>query len=60
MRKWRVDFKNKSTNDGFYDLVDDWDLVSASLDMQYHMRCRTDIKEMKWGELSSRISRNYA
>lgn len=55
-RKWRNDFKNAKNSDSYYDLLEDWGLIESSLAKQYQIRIRKEIKDMKWGELSSYIS----
>lgn len=40
----------------YYDLINDWGLIESSIATQYPFRLRKEIKNMKWGELSSYIS----
>lgn len=40
----------------YYDLIDDWNLIESSIATQYPFRLRKEIRDMKWGELSSYIS----
>lgn len=56
MRKWKNDFETSQNNDSYYDLLNDWGLIESSLAKQYQIRIRKEIKDMKWGELSSYIS----
>ncbi len=56
MRKWRNDFENNQNSEMYYDLLGDWDLIESSLATQYQLRIRKEIKDMRWGELSSYIS----
>lgn len=56
MTKWRNDFKNSKNQNSYYDLFEDWKLIESSLAKQYQIRIRKEIKDMKWGELSSYIS----
>lgn len=54
MRKWRNDFQN--SDESFYDLIDDFDLIESSFAQQYGIRLRMEIDTMKWGEFSSLLS----
>ena len=54
MRKWRNDFQN--SNESYYDLIDDFDLIESSFAQQYGIRLRNEINDMKWGEFSSLLS----
>lgn len=54
MRKWRNDFQK--SNETYYDLIDDFDLIESSFAQQYGIRLRNDIDTMKWGEFSSLLS----
>lgn len=51
MRKWRNDFQK--SDEAYYDLIDDFDLIESSFAQQYGIRLRNDIDTMKWGEFSS-------
>lgn len=53
-RKWRNDFQN--SDEAFYDLIDDFDLIESSFAQQYGIRIRNEIDTMKWGEFSSLLS----
>jgi len=55
MRKQKPDFKNKSSNDSYYDLHEDWGLIEASLAKQYGIRIR-QAKDMPWSEFCSLLS----
>ena len=56
MRKWKNDFKNQSSNENWYDLEDDWEIIASSLKTQYGYSIRKEIENMSWAELSSDIS----
>lgn len=56
MRKWRNDFKTKSSGDCGYDLFDDWDLIVSSLKKQYKYSIKKEIDSLSWSELSSDIA----
>ena len=53
-RKWRNDFQN--SNESYYDLIDDFDLIESSFAQQYGIRLRNEISDMQWGEFSSLLS----
>lgn len=54
MRKWRNDFQK--SDETYYDLIDDFDLIESSFAQQYGIRLRMQIDTMKWGEFSSLLS----
>ena len=56
MRKWRNDFKTVDSNDTYYDLFDDWDLIESSFTEQYGIRLRKEMKNMEWGEFINLLS----
>lgn len=48
--------KNRESNDPYYDLIEDFDLVSSSFQTQYGIRLSRDLKGMKWDEFKSLLS----
>lgn len=55
MMRLQVDFKDKSTSDGWYDLRSDWVLIEASIAKQYGIRLRKEL-DMPWGEFCTLVS----
>ena len=55
-RKWKNDFKNPNSNEVYYDLFDDWDLIESSFTQQYGIRLRKEICDMQWGEFCSYLA----
>lgn len=52
----KSDFKSSSnTNDDYYDIIDDWNLIEASFFKQYGVRLR-QINDMPWDEFCSYLS----
>lgn len=56
MKRWKNDFKNNSNNELWYDMEEDWPLIEASLNKQYGIRIRKEIKDMNYAELCTLIS----
>ena len=54
MRKRRVDFKNKASNNSFYDVIEDYDLIEASFAQQYGIRLRAT--KMSWDEFTTLLA----
>ena len=54
-RKLKSDFKSSNTNDDYYDIIDDWNLIEASFFKQYGIRLR-QINDMPWDEFCSYLS----
>lgn len=56
-KRLKNDFNKKATHnkDVYYDLHEDWDLISASFTKQYGIRLRND-KDMPWTEFASLLS----
>lgn len=42
--------KSWGSNDPYYDLTEDFDLIVASFQTQYGIRLSRELKEMKWSE----------
>lgn len=40
----------------YYDLLDDWDLIAASLQSEYGIRISREIENMPWSEFASLLS----
>lgn len=55
-KRWKNDFKNNSNNELWYDMEEDWPLIEASLNKQYGIRIRKEIKDMNYAELCTLIS----
>lgn len=53
-RKWRPDFKTSRSNESYYDLVDDYDLIEASFLKEYGIRLRDT--ELEWDEFLTLLS----
>ncbi len=49
------DFNQRTSNEGFYDLREDWDLIEASIAKQYGIRLRNSL-DMSWQEFVTLIS----
>lgn len=56
MRKWKRLFATpQNSNETYYDLFDDWDLIDASITQQYGIRMRYE-PDMSWGEFCTLLS----
>ena len=52
MKKQRHDFKVLSKDIGWYDIVEDWELIESSFAMQYQIRLRRNT-DMSWAEFKT-------
>lgn len=48
--------KIRESNDPYYDLIDDFDLVVSSFQTQYGLRLSRELKTMKWAEFCDFLS----
>lgn len=48
--------KNRESNDPYYDLIEDFDLIVSSFQSQYGIRLSRDMRGMKWSEFSALLS----
>lgn len=48
--------KNRESNDPYYDLIEDFDLIISSFQAQYGIRLSRDLRGMKWTEFSALLS----
>lgn len=55
LRLLKNDFKTSSSNDDYYDIIDDWPLIEASFFKQYGIRLR-QIDDMPWDEFCSYLA----
>jgi hypothetical protein len=55
MRRWRLDFtqSNSSSNESWYDLIEDWELIEASFTQQYGIRLAID--DLSWYEFQTKL-----
>ena len=44
---------NRESSDPYYDLIEDFDLIAASLQTQYGIRLSRDLQGMKWSEFKA-------
>ena len=44
---------NRESNDPYYDLIEDFDLIAASFQTQYGIRLSRDLQGMKWNEFKA-------
>lgn len=48
--------KSRGSSDPYYDLIADFDLITASFQTQYGIRLSRDLREMKWDEFKALLS----
>ena len=48
--------KIRESSDPYYDLIEDFDLISSSFQTQYGIRLSRDLKGMKWDEFKSLLA----
>lgn len=48
--------KNRESNDPYYDLIEDFDLIISSFQTQYGIRLSRELKTMKWDEFKDLLS----
>lgn len=47
---------NRESNDPYYDLIEDFDLIISSFQTQYGIRLSRELKNMKWDEFKDLLS----
>lgn len=56
MKKWsRLFVTPQHSDESYYDLFEDWDLIDASVTQQYGIRLRYE-PEMQWGEFCTLLT----
>lgn len=48
--------KKRESNDPYYDLVEDFELIISSFQSQYGIRLSRELKGMKWSEFSALLA----